>query len=377
MRRQSALKLQPAFPALLVALLLLVPATAAPPSEKAVEQSLSPGEFKPEHLASLTFTAPCTPQIGAWTALSAVYAGASLDVPVWDLRGAFSTKVGRINAGASSLFLAGCGPFATVPLVELAVLQAGADRDCWELINTNKVRPIPKYFLSRGFIRDYDGIYTGVPEYEAYWRFLVQAHYTSAEAFAKAARRDVTYFHLFNEPERYRGEVVHITGRLIRLLRWDAPMEASAAGLGSFYEGWIMTDAFGENPVCVAFTDLPSGLTVDNRRKYNEPVSFDGYFYKRYRYKAGDSKKVNEFRDAPLLIGHTLIGRFGSGSNNASEEAEGWQHDLIWVFLEVVVGAVVGLIALTVWFRYHDRRVRQRIHASRNTEFVPPEEQLP
>jgi hypothetical protein len=151
-------------------------------------------------------------------------------------------------------------------------------------------------------------------------------------------------------------------------------MEARAAGLGDFYEGWIMTDAFGENPVAVAFTDLPPGLTVDNRRKYNEPVSFDGYFYKRYRYEAGDKKKANEFRDAPLLIGHTLTGRFESGgaSNN---ESDGWEHNLIWLFLEVVGGAALGLLALTVWFRYHDRRVRQRIRASRNVEFVPPSEE--
>jgi len=111
---------------------------------------------------------------------------------------------------------------------------------------------------------------------------------------------------------------------------------------------------------------------VDNRRKYNESVSFDGYFYKRYRYKAGDSKKINEYRDAPLLIGHTLTGQFGTSA--AREESETWGHDLIWLFLEVVGGAVVGLIVLTLWFRYHDRRVRHRIRASRHADFVPPSE---
>jgi hypothetical protein len=32
----------------------------------------------------------------------------------------------------------------------------------------------------------------------------------------------------------------------------------------------------------------------------------------------------------------------------------------------------LGLLILTVWFRYHDRRIRRRIHASRYAEFVPP-----
>ncbi len=374
MCRQSPILLKSAFPAVLLALLMPVFAMAAPPQQEKIDSpSLNPGEFKPEHLAALTITAPCTARIGPWSALSAVYAGASLDPPVWSLRGAFSTKAGRINAGAASLFLTGFGPPATAPLTELAMLQAGAQRDCWELINTDTVRPIPKYFLTPGFIRDRDGIYTGVPEYEAYWQFLVQAHYTSAKAFAKAARRDVTYVHLFNEPERYRGEVVHVSGRLIRLLDFAPPDEARAAGVSHLYEGWIMTDAFGENPVCIAFTDLPPGLTVDNRRKYNDPVSFDGYFYKRYRYKAGDSKKANEFRDAPLLIGHSPAGRFQT--NAANEPSQSWEHDLIWVFLEVVGGAVLGLIALTLWFRHHDRRVRHRIRASRHAEFVPPPEE--
>lgn len=374
MCRRSSPRMKSAYLAVLVALLMPVLAAAAPPHEKVDSPSLNPGEIKPENLAALTVAAPYTPRTGSWSALSAVYAGASLDPPVWSLRGVFSTKAGRINAGAGSLFLTGFGPSSTMPLTELVVLQAAAQRDCWELINTDVVRPIPKYFLSPGFIRDRDGIYTGVPEYEAYWQFLVQAHYTSAKAFAKAARRDVTYAHLFNEPERYRGEVVHVSGRLIRLLRWDPPMEARIAGLSDLYEGWIMTDAFGENPVCIAFTDLPPGLKVDNQRKYNDRVSFDGYFYKRYRYKAGDSKKANEYRDAPLLIGHSPMGSFETSS--AVNESEGWDHDLIWVFLEVVGGAALLLIVLTVWFRYHDRRVRQRIRASRQAEFVPPSEEL-
>ncbi|HEY7330021.1 MAG TPA: hypothetical protein VH592_20465 [Gemmataceae bacterium] len=363
------------FPAVLVASLALILMGAEPPQQENNEgRPLGGAEFKPDYLAALTITAPCTPRIGPWSSLASVYAGASLDVPVWDLRGIFSTRSGRINAGAGMLFMAGMGPPTTAPLMELAALQTAEQRDCWELINTDEVRPIAKYFLTPGFIRDRTGIYTGTPEYEAYWQILVQAHYTSAEGFAKVARRDVTYVHLFNEPELYRGEVVHVSGRLIKLRRFEPPMEARAAGVSHLYEGWIMTDAYGENPVCIAFTDLPPGLTVDNDRKYNDLVRFDGYFYKRCRYKAYDSKKPNEYRDAPMVIGHTLTGRFNNSV--ANDETEEWQHNLIWVFLEVVGGAVLGLIVLTLWFRYHDRRIRHRISASRNAEFVPPSEEV-
>lgn len=365
--RKSLLRSSPQGIISLVAVVLVAFSAAAEPLRK---NSLAmPAELKPEHLATLSVVDLTLPRIGPFSALGDIYMGASLDTPIWSLRGVFSTRPGRINTGAASLFLTGCGPSATTPLMELAMLQAGADRDCWELINTDRVRPLPALLLERGVIRDRRDISIGNPEYDAYWQILVQAHYTSAKAFAQEARHDVTYVHLFNEPERYRGEVVHLSGRLIRLRRFDAPDEARAAGVAYLYESWIMTDRYGKNPICAVFTDLPSGLTVDNERNYNEPVGFDGYFYKRYRYKAADTKKANEYRDAPLLIGHSLTGNFG-----AAVEEESWGHGLIWVFVGVASGTVLGVAVLTVWFRYHDRRVRQRIHASRNAQFVVPTE---
>jgi hypothetical protein len=350
---------------LVAVVLVAFPIAAEPPQKNSLAM---PAELKPADIAILSIGVLASPNAGPFSALGNLYLGASLDTPIWSLRGVFSTRPGRIHSGAALLFLTGCGPSATTPLMELVMLQAGADRDCWALIDTDRVRPLPEWLLERGVIRDRHDISNGNLEYEAYWQILVQAHYTSAKAFAKEARHDVTYVHLFNEPERYRGEVVHLSGRLIRLRRFDAPDEARAAGVAYLYESWIMTDRYGKNPICAVFTDLPSGLTVDNERKYNEPVGFDGYFYKRYRYKAADNKKANEYRDAPLLIGHSLTGNFGT----AVEEEETWGHGLIWVFVGVASATVLGVVVLTIWFRYHDRRVRQRIHASRNASFMVP-----
>jgi hypothetical protein len=154
-------------------------------------------------------------------------------------------------------------------------------------------------------------------------------------------------------------------------LRFNPPDEARAAGVGNLYEGWLMTDTYGENPVCVVFTVLPPGLKIKGDGRINiEDVGFDGYFYKRYRYKAFDSKKANEFRDAPLLVGHTLSGRFDAGAENTGSDS--WSHDIIWAFLSVLGAAAVGVIVLTCWFRYQDRRIRHRIRVSRDTGFVPP-----
>jgi hypothetical protein len=329
-----------------------------------------PTEIQPIHLAALTFTAPITPRVGPWTAAADVYAGAHPDAQVWTLRGAFSTRPGRTQAGAASLFLAGFGPNAG--LTELGLLQAGDVRDCWTLINTDELRPFPEFFLKQGLIRDRKDLYNGAQEIDVFCQILAMAHFTSAKAFAKAARHDVTYAHLFNEPEHHRGQVIHLTGRLVRLRRFDPPPDARGAGVGDLYEGWIMTDRYGENPACVVFTDLPASLKIEDDRRLNiEGVSIDGYFYKRYRYKAYDSKKHNEFRDAPLLIGHTLRGPFGPGTA-AEPPADDWGKNLMFGFLSVVGGAAVGVVGLTFWFRYHDRRVRRRLMASRDMGFVPP-----
>jgi hypothetical protein len=350
-------------------------AIAAAPPDRADDDpagALFQPEIKPEHVAILTTGASLDPRSGPLSALTDLYAGTTPEMPVWSLNGPFTTKPGRIQVGAGSLVLAGFSPVAS-PLVGLAVLQAGEDRDCWALVNSEQVRPFPKLLLQPGRIRDRHGLFNGDPEIEDYSEVLALAHFTSAGAFARAARHDVTYTHLFNEPEKYRGQVIHITGRLVKLARFDPTPEARGRGVSDLYEAWIMTDAFGENPACIAFTDLPPGLRVDAERKYNTDVSFDGYFYKRYRYKAYDTKKANQFRDAPLLIGHTLNGKFGPGAEETASES--WGQDLIWIFLGVVGGALVGVVALTCWFRYHDQRIRDRLRASRHTEFVPPTEE--
>jgi len=354
--------------------------SAAPPDKtkaKPVDSPppfLLPTEIKPEHLALLTLGAPAAPPSGSWCALSDLYAGTHPEVKVWDLRGPLSTKPGRIQLGVGTLFLNGFGPTAAV--TELGTLQAGDALDCWSLINTDEVRPIPKLLLEDGFIRDQHGIFAGDLEIEAYSKIIVMAHYTSAKAFADKARHDVTFIHLFNEPKHYRGQVIHVSGRLVRLLRFDPQMEVRAEGVGDLYEGWIMTDRAGENPVCIVFTDLPPGLEIDSNRKYNMEVGFDGYFYKRYRYKAPDTKKPNQFREAPLLIGHTITGKFGPNNGDAAETSDNWGFSLIWLFLGMAGGGALIVIAMTCWFRFHDRRIRRRIDATRHTGFVPPQERF-
>ena len=262
------------------------------------------------------------------------------------------------------------------PAGVLAVLLAGETLSIWEPPATRKTAssldraPVIDPDLLAG-VEDKAEVKNASENYNEAWAYsylLVQANTTPVAAFAKSARRDVTFAHLFEEPRKYRGQVVHLEGRLKRLRRFDAPRMAVKQGVPVIYEGWVFADAYGSNPYCVIVTVLPSsiplGETIEQR------VSFDGYFFKRYRYKAGDG-----WRDAPLLIGHALRKRENS---NTTPKSDGSFAALLLPGLFAVVGGTVLLvIGLNWWFRRSDRRVRSYLEMTRNANFFGPESGRP
>src|SRR5262249_55395940 len=152
------------------------------------------------------------------------------------------------------------------------------------------------------------------------------------------ARRDLTYAQIFANPADYRGQVVHIDGRLKKLARLEPPLRARADGVSDQYEAWIFNDAYGENPFVAVFTELPASLrSAVGEKKINIEVSFDGYFFKKFRYKAIDSKE-GKARDAPVLIGHTLAVR--SQPPAAGEAGAEWGNHVMAVFLGIIAFAV-------------------------------------
>jgi hypothetical protein len=193
---------------------------------------------------------------------------------------------------------------------------------------------------------------------------LLEAQKTPLAAFAKSSRKDITFAHLWEETDKYRGQVVHIAGRLKRLRKFDASEFAAQRGLKVIYEGWIFGDEYFSNPYCVLFTELPAGVQIGEKVEYR--VAFDGYFFKLYRYKAGDS-----WRDAPLLIGRSLIPR-EEVSAPSVEETGAVSGLLLPAFLTVVVATALLGIGLTLWFRRGDRRVQARLSQARLSGFVEP-----
>jgi hypothetical protein len=195
-------------------------------------------------------------------------------------------------------------------------------------------------------------------EFLAYDYAVQFARRVPAESFRKAARHDLTFAHLMgSDAPRFRGEVVHVEGRLKRLRDIGPTTALRAEGIEHLYEGWIFSDLYAGYAYCVLFTELPADLAV--AESLDRRVSFDGYFYKVYRYRAGDG-----VRRSPLLIGRTIkMPPVAEGPTPLSSEG-GRSLQLIGV-VTLVSLALLALIALG--FRWADRRIRQRIAAARRT----------
>ncbi|MFO0841885.1 MAG: hypothetical protein U0797_05715 [Gemmataceae bacterium] len=365
--------------AILAALTLVVGARAAAPPP-AMPERPAPGPLfnadevhvNPLHLSLAAFGAATPPSTGRWAALGAVYAGEQHRA--WNLDGPLTNRHSRVSLGASSLALAGLGPSAGA-LSALGVLEAGQQLDCWSLIDTDHFRPLPEDWLK--VITDNEPIGAGGVEAEVYSRALIRANFTSSKAFKRAARKDVTYAHVYGEPARYRGTVVRVEGRLLRVNRFDPPHEAQEAGVNDVYEAWVFNEQLGTNPYCVLFTEWPAGLPRDllgeGRIDRVVRVAIDGYFFKRYRYNANDPR--GRELDAPLVIGHGLL---LLGPAAADDGSATFPIKLVMgVFGAVFGGLIVGVVAVTYWYRRSDRRIRRRILARMPEFALPPPEAAP
>lgn len=200
-----------------------------------------------------------------------------------------------------------------------------------------------------------------VYEYRAYNGMLLRARRTEQAAFARAARHDLTYAHLFEQPGDHRGQVVHLAGRLKRLRQFDAPAAAAAEGVKILYEGWIFDDLYAANPFCVVFTELPPELKP--AEQLEQRVTFDGWFFKRYRYRDA----VNKLRDCPLFIGRTMV---LDRTANQPESSWSFSSAFLPAFLVLIAGTGLFGILLAWWYRSSDRAVRQRLATTQ--EFIPP-----
>jgi hypothetical protein len=175
-----------------------------------------------------------------------------------------------------------------------------------------------------------------------------------AEAFAAAARRDRTFAHLLGpEAARHRGEVVRVEGRLKRVRDISPTPGLQADGVAHLYEGWIFSELYRDYSYCVVFTERPPGIDV--AESLDRRVAFEGFFFKVYRFQAGDGA-----RRAPLLIGRTLRPLPATAGPSLAPAVAAAP-----VVIGGVAVALTAGVALAWWLRRGDTAARARIRAAR------------
>jgi hypothetical protein len=296
-------------------------------------------------------------------------------------------------------FIGGAGDVKIVPALRSELLNRVIDSEPLPIIQ-------PRDLDSTKLPRDQQvRIDRQLAEFEVFQDALVNAHQTDPSAFAAVARKDLLFYQLMTKPRTNRGMVVHVQGLLGRLRKLDAPLQASlvdfrelqrkrqrAAGdvvagflfsqaefpgapedhLNEYYEGWVFDPNYGPNPACIVFTTMPQGLSLGESLTPKVPVSFDGYFFKRYRYLSADTKPGEKGRETVLLVGNSPVVLAAPPVTVAESPFSAWASPVLTVFLALVVAAVGLLAFLHFWFRRADSRVRERLAESTAAEFVPP-----
>jgi hypothetical protein len=203
--------------------------------------------------------------------------------------------------------------------------------------------------------------------YQEYWanaQAIVFAAQVPADVFARAAAENskLDFGHLYREPERHRGKVIHMGGLLGRIRELDAPLPAARQGVKVVYEAWIYRDQPGP-PVVVIFPDLPEGLRVgDYDKKAAQRVAFDGYFFKIYRYRSGYTDKRGNWKEQnTLLFIAPTLKTPRPAPTPGRERAVAFPVAVLYGVLGVLCATVLLIVGIMVWYRRNDEQVRARL----------------
>lgn len=193
-------------------------------------------------------------------------------------------------------------------------------------------------------------------EMPAYWRLMKWANAQSSQELHRRAQHPVFFTQLWEQPDKYRGQLVELKLHVRRILSHEAPK--NSAGVDRVYELWGWTDESRSHPYVVVVAELPPGLS-EGADLYDD-VMFRGYFLKVLRYEAADAQ-----RGAPLLIGR--VERRENPARAALQRSR--EDNTFWP--TVLVGGAAVLLMIG-WQIRRGSRSRKKIGMDRPL-VVPPD----
>ena len=187
-------------------------------------------------------------------------------------------------------------------------------------------------------------------EREAYYHTLAYAARGNREV-GGAPAADATFASLFNDPAAHRGELVALQGHVRRVTEFDAG--PNPYGFVKLYEAWLFTAESGTNPYVVVCGSVPAGMPRGDG--VLEEVRTEGYFFKKYAYRAGDGMRL-----APLVLADRLVWLRSSPRSSS--------HSPATYLFGSAVAIVIGL-GVSVWVF---ARTRQRFAAAEADRIAAP-----
>ena len=124
----------------------------------------------------------------------------------------------------------------------------------------------------------------------------------TSEQLRASATATAGFVQLFRQPDAYRGRLVTIQGQARLVYHVQAPK--NELGIRGYYVFWIRPKGGPNSPLVVYSLELPAGFPAvpdkDRDRRtleIDEPVTFTGFFFKRWAYRARGG-----LHTAPMLL---------------------------------------------------------------------------
>src|SRR5215469_9815097 len=151
----------------------------------------------------------------------------------------------------------------------------------------------------------------------SYWRLLRWARSQSFADMRSHARRDVLYTQLWEQPEKYRGQLISLRLHLVRSL--EHKETGNPAGFQQTYEVWAWTDESQTFPYVAVLVERPGGLKLGEN--VGQDGNFVGYFLKTMAY----TDKQGERRASPLLLGRLQLDeRRAAATSQPADQVAFW-----------------------------------------------------
>lgn len=145
-------------------------------------------------------------------------------------------------------------------------------------------------------------------EWDIYLKMLAHTSQVPLSALKRHHRRNIYYKELTADNDSradFYRQLILTRGRLVDLRKVELGEAYRPANLKELYEGWVYhSDGDIRTPVRIVLTELPEGYTLG--ASIDEPIEFDGYYYKLATFAGEQIAGQPAPRFAPVMIGRSF-----------------------------------------------------------------------